>query len=109
MIILETAILVAGYASPLVLLAVAVAVADRIHDRRQARNRPQIAPGTPTREESGRNREPLSAAPAHRGPVPAGQRLPVRVVRHGEPVSNQSGVTTMREDPVPETRWDWAA
>ena len=106
---LDVLMLTAGYASPLVLLAVAVAVADRIHDRRQARNRPQIAPGTPTREESGRNREPVSAAPAHRGPVPAGQRLPVRVVRHGEPVSNQSGVTSKREDPVPETRWDRAA
>lgn len=106
---LDVLMLTAGYASPLVLLAGAVAAGDRIYDRRQARNRPQIAPGTPTREESGRNREPLSAAPAHRGPVPAVQRLPVRVIRAAEPVSQQSVVTPMREDPVPETRWDRAA
>lgn len=106
---IATLALTAVWCSPLVLLAVAVAAGDRIYDRRQARNLPQIAPGTPTREESGRNREPLSVAPAHRGPVPAGQRLPVRVVRHGEPVSQQSGVTSKREDPVPETRWNRAA
>lgn len=106
---IATLALTAAWCSPLVLLAGAVAVGDRIYDRRQARNRPQIAPGTPTREESGRNREPLSAAPAHRGPVPAGQRLPVRIIPAGEPVSKQSGVTSKREDPVPETRWDRAA
>lgn len=106
---LDVLILTAVWCSPLVLLAGAVAVGDQIHYRRQARNRPRIAPGTPTREESGRNREPVSAAPAHRGPVPAGHRLPVRIIPAGEPVSQQSGVTPMREDPVPETRWDRAA
>ena len=106
---LDVLMLTAGYASPLVLLAVAVAAGDRIYDRRQARNLPQIAPGTPTREESGRNREPVSAAPAPRGPVPAVHRLPVRIVRAIEPVSQQSGVTSKREDPVPETRWNRAA
>lgn len=106
---LDVLMLTAGYASPLVLLAGAVAVGDRIYDRRQARDLPQIAPGTPTREESVRNREPLSAAPAHRGPVPAGQRLTVRVIRAAEPVSQQSVVTSKREDPVPETRWNRAA
>lgn len=106
---LDVLMLTAGYASPLVLLAGAVAAGDRIYDRRTPRNRPQIAPGTPTREESGRNREPLSAAPARSGPVPAGQRLPVRVIRAAEPVSQQSGVTSKREDPVPETRWNRAA
>lgn len=106
---IATLALTAVWCSPLVLLAGAVAVGDRIYDRRQARNRPQIAPGTPTREESGRNREPVSAAPAPRGPVPAVHRLPVRVIRAAEPVSQQSGVTPMREDPVPETRWDRAA
>lgn len=106
---LDVLILTAGYASPLVLLAGAVAVGDQIHYRRQARNLPQIAPGTPTREESGRNREPVSAAPAPRGTVPAGQRLPVRIIPAGEPVSQQSGVTSKREDPVPETRWNRAA
>jgi len=106
---IATLALTAVWCSPLVLLAGAVAVADWIHDRRTPRNRPQIAPGTPTREESGRNREPLSAAPARSGPVPAGQRLPVRVIRAAEPVSQQSGVTSKREDPVPETRWNRAA
>lgn len=106
---LDVLMLTAGYASPLVLLAGAVMVADWIYDRRTARNLSQIAPGTPTREETVRNREPVSAAPAHRGPVPAVHRLPVRIVRAIEPVSKQSGVTPMREDPVPETRWDRAA
>lgn len=99
--ILDTLILLAAYGWPVALMVAAVAVGDFIHDRRQARNLVLTAPGTPTREESVRNCEPVSLCPVELGPVTAGQSPRFRIVRGTEPVSPSTGFDPKREEQGP--------
>lgn len=106
---IDVLMLTAGYASPLVLLAVAVMVADWIHDRRQARNRAQIAPQGPMREATVRNVDPLPRQEEPRGTITAGQPIRVRVIPASEPLPVAYGVAPNREDQPSRHRQDRAA
>jgi len=106
---IDVLMLTAGYASPLVLLAVAVMVADRIHDRRTARNLPQIAPHGPMREATVRNCDPLPRQGEQRGTITAGRPVRVRVIPASEPLPVAYGVAPNREDRPPRHRQDRAA
>lgn len=107
--LLEMLALTAGYGSPLFLFTVAVAVGDRIHDRRKVRTQPQTAPERSTREETVRNRKPVSAHRAPLGTVTAGQARSVCVIPSCEPVSRAYGVAPNREDRPTRHRQDRAA
>lgn len=107
--ITETLLLLAGYGSPLFLLAGAVAVADWIHDRRTARNLSQIAPQGPMREATVRNGDPLPRQEEPRGIITAVQPVRVRVIPGSEPLPVAYGVAPNREDQPPRHRQDRAA
>lgn len=106
---IDVLMLTAGYASPLVLLAVAVMIADWIHDRRTARNLPQIAPQGPMRETTVRNGDPLPRQEEPRGTITAVQPIRVRVIPGSEPLPVAYGVAPNREDQPPRHRQDRAA
>lgn len=106
---IDVLMLTAGYASPLVLLAVAVMVADWIHDRRTARNLPHIAPQGPMREATVRNGDPLPRQEEPRGTITAVQPVRVRVIPASEPLPHAYGVAPNREDRPPLHRQDRAA
>lgn len=106
---IDVLMLTAGYGSPLFLLAGAVAVADRIYDRRQARNRAQIAPQGPMREATVRNGDPLPHQEEPRGTITAVQPARVRVIPGSKPLPVAYGVAPNREDQPPRHRQDRAA